>query len=86
MTGKIIYIDRNSETGGWGFISSKELTYTRIFFHWTALKQETTNFKDLKTGDEVTFDAKEVPIKGWRAVNIVVAPELVTDDLNEFMK
>lgn len=72
VTGKIIKI---SEDGGWGFISSKEVKFTRIFFHWTSLKQNTINFTELKNGMKVEFTPIEVEGKGWRAIKIVVLPD-----------
>ena len=35
IIGRIIKINRT----GWGFISSKDIQFTRIFFHWTALNR-----------------------------------------------
>lgn len=72
ITGKIIKLSDK----GWGFISSKEIPFTRIFFHWTGLNQNTLKFNELKTGMIVEFisielkeDSKE---KGWRAIKIEV--------------
>jgi cold shock CspA family protein len=72
VMGKIIKISDD----GWGFISSKDIKFTRIFFHWTSLKQETLRFQNLKNGMKVEFTPVEVPEKGYRAIKIVV----VTDD------
>jgi hypothetical protein len=44
IKGKIIKVSDE----GWGFISSKDIKFTRIFFHWTSLKQGTLNFTGLK--------------------------------------
>ncbi len=71
VTGKIIKISDE----GWGFISSKEVKFTRIFFHWTSLKQNTVNFTELKNGMKVEFTPIEVEGKGWRAIKIVVLPD-----------
>jgi cold shock CspA family protein len=68
VKGKIIKVSEE----GWGFITSIEIKFTRIFFHWTSLKQETLNFKDLKQGMEVEFTPIEVQDKGWRAIRIEV--------------
>jgi cold shock CspA family protein len=68
LTGKIIKISRQ----GWGFISSREIEFTRIFFHWTALKQDTVPFLNLRIGMPVEFVALQIPEKGWRAVNVRV--------------
>lgn len=67
-TGRIIKLSDD----GWGFISSKEIKFTRIFFHWTSLKQNTLNFTQLKTGMQVEFTAREIADKGWRAIKIEV--------------
>lgn len=57
---------------GWGYISSKEIKFTRIFFHWTSLKQTTLSFPDLKVGMDVDFEALHIPGRGWRALHIQV--------------
>ena len=72
ITGKIIKVEKDEEKGGWGFISSKEVPFTRIFFHWTSLKQDTLKFTDLRNGMKVEFVAVEVEGKGWRAIKIKV--------------
>ena len=68
VVGRIIKLSKT----GYGFISSKEIAFTRIFFHWTSLKQNTLNFKDLELGMHVEFTPKEVEGKGTRAIRIVV--------------
>lgn len=68
VTGKIIKVSDE----GWGFISSKEIKFTRIFFHWTSLKQGTKRFTELKNGMKVEFTPVEVEEKGWRAIKIIV--------------
>lgn len=68
IKGKIIKVSDE----GWGFISSKDIKFTRIFFHWTSLKQGTLNFTELKTGMKVEFTPVEVEGKGYRAIRIVV--------------
>lgn len=68
ILGKIIKISRD----GWGFISSKDIKFTRIFFHWTSLRQDTKKFQELKTGMKVTFIPVEVVDKGYRAIKIKV--------------
>ena len=76
VDGKIIHLDE-----GWGFIESydPDLKYTRIFFHWTALEQDTKNFKDLIKGMKVEFtpkfyepDEEKNNKGGWRAIKIKV--------------
>jgi cold shock CspA family protein len=69
ITGKIIKVASDE---GWGFISSKDIPFTRIFFHWSSLRQDTLRFPDLKTGMKVEFTPKEHETKGWRATKIIV--------------
>jgi cold shock CspA family protein len=68
--GKIIKVSES----GWGFISSKDIKFTRIFFHWTSLKQDTLKFQELKNGMKVEFTPIEVEGKGFRAIKIEVIP------------
>lgn len=73
ITGKIIYVSKD----GWGFISSKEIPFTRIFFHWTSLIQDTLNFTKLIKGMEVEFVPQETENKGIRAIKInIIKPEI----------
>jgi cold shock CspA family protein len=72
VKGKIIKVHE----AGWGFISSKDIKFTRIFFHWTSLKQNTLKFVELKNGLKVEFTPVEVEGKGWRAIKI----EVITDE------
>lgn len=57
---------------GYGFISCIEIPFTRIFFHWSALRPDTLNFKDVQAGMEVSFVAFELEGKGYRAIKIKV--------------
>lgn len=66
--GRIIKVSK----AGWGFISSKEIEFTRIFFHWTALRQDTIAFPELRTGMTVEFTPLQIPGKGYRAVHVKV--------------
>lgn len=68
LTGKIIKLSDK----GYGFISSRDKPFTRIFFHWSALQQTTMKFTDLKVGMKVMFESKEVIGKGMRAIKIEV--------------
>jgi cold shock CspA family protein len=68
VIGKIIKVSED----GWGFISSKEIKFTRIFFYWTSLKQDTLKFRELRNGMKVEFTPVEVQDKGWRAIKIRV--------------
>ena len=71
VRGKIIKVSED----GWGFISSKDIKFTRIFFHWTSLKQDTLRFQDLKNGMKCEFTPVEVVDKGWRAIKINIIKE-----------
>lgn len=66
--GKIIKISDE----GWAFITSKDVKFTRIFMHWTALKHDTKKFTDLKIGMRVKFVPQEVEGKGTRAIKVEV--------------
>lgn len=68
IVGRIIKVSKE----GWGFISSKDIQFTRIFFHWTALQQDTATFLELRTGMIVEFVPVQIPGKGWRAVHIKI--------------
>ena len=76
IQGKIIKI---SNEGGWGFISSKEVPFTRIFFHWTSLEQDTLNFTELKRGMEVEFILVEKEGRGFSAIKISVLEDNVEE-------
>jgi cold shock CspA family protein len=65
-TGRILKVSRQ----GWGFISCREIEFTRIFFHWTALRQDSIPFLELRIGMEVEFIPFQIPGKGWRAVRV----------------
>jgi len=69
--GKIIKVSKD----GYGFISSKDIPFTRIFFHWSALRPDTKKFTDLKTGMKVSFVAFTTEDKGYRAIKIKVEDE-----------
>ena len=93
IQGKIIKLVKpnptTNEGGGWGFISSKEKPFTKIFFHWTALNTHTIPFPELEVGDRVEFDLVdyvrfENGVKqsmGWRALRIEVLEE--TEEVEE---
>jgi cold shock CspA family protein len=67
--GKIIHVN---EDKGWGFITTPEIRFVRIFFHWTALRPDTLNFKELKKGMKVEFSIIELPGRGVRAIKVGV--------------
>lgn len=52
MTGKIIHVNK---TEGYGFITCKDIPFTRIFFHWQGLVQDTLKFLELEKGMQVEF-------------------------------
>ena len=79
IVGRIIKVSKQ----GWGFISSKEIEFTRIFFHWTALQQNTLPFLDLKTGMMVEFTPLQIQGKGWRAVHVKVLEPPEKEQSNE---
>lgn len=68
LVGKIVKISPR----GWGFIISQDIKFTRIFFHWSALNQDTLHFTELERGMEVEFEPLDVPGKGIRAIRIKV--------------
>lgn len=74
--GKIVSLNER----GFGFIISKDIKFTKIFFHWTALKQNTTNFADLTKGMAVEFGIREVPERGKQAVHIEVVKDAETPE------
>lgn len=76
IKGKIIHLNDDK---GFGFITSEDIKFERIFFHWTALIQDTKKFTELKIGMRVKCEAYEVfptdrypKQKGWRAIKIEV--------------
>jgi len=81
MTGKIIKLSPD----GWGFISSKDKPFTRIFFHWTALNGDTLNFTELHKGMTLEFELVAQD-RGWRAIKIDVIDKegyLLESKINE---
>lgn len=77
LVGKIVKLSED----GWGFITSKDLKFTRIFFHWSSLVQDTIKFTELKVGMNVEFISQLVEPteerpkqKGYRAIKICVIP------------
>lgn len=76
--GKIIKVHPD----GWGFITTKEIQFTRIFYHWSGLNQDTLHFTELEKGMDVEFEVIEVPYKGLRAIKIKVL-ENENEDSNQ---
>jgi cold shock CspA family protein len=75
VVGRIIKVSDS----GWGFISSRDIKFTRIFFHWTALRQDTLKFTELNTGMYVEFTPVEVQGKGYRAIHMRVVEKKKND-------
>lgn len=65
--GKIVKLDK-----GWGFIVSQDLPYTRIFFHWSALNQDTKRFTELEKGDMAEFEVLSIEGRGLRAIRMKI--------------
>jgi cold shock CspA family protein len=51
IQGKIIRVDPR----GFGFITTNEMPFERIFWHWTSLTQDTLKFPAIKRGMKVEF-------------------------------
>lgn len=68
IRGKIIKLSDK----GWGFISSTDMKFTRIFFHWSGLNQDTPKFPELRVGMVVDFIPIIYKDQGWRAIKIKV--------------
>lgn len=71
ISGKIYKLVENK---GYGFISSHDIPFTRIFFHWSQLAPDTTNFTKLSKGMKVEFVPIEYTERGWQALKIRVLP------------
>jgi len=82
VVGRVIKVSRK----GWGFISSKEIEFTRIFFHWTALRQDTLPFLEVKAGMMAEFTPLKIEGKGYRAVHVRILekqPIVITPEVEE---
>lgn len=62
----------DDKKGGYGFISSPQLPYERIFFHWSGLRQDTLRFPELKKRMRVEFQLQHNEQDGFRAIKIKV--------------
>lgn len=78
--GKLIRVDKR----GYGFISSEQIPFTRIFFHWLGLKQDTKKFPELKFGMWVEFETIMVQGK-LRAIKIEVIPTPIREAKVEYL-
>jgi cold shock CspA family protein len=76
IRGKVTRVDPK----GFGFIISRDIPFTRIFFHWSGLLQSTVNFAQLEKGMMVEFNPLLVPDKGYRALRIEVVNKVDTDN------
>mgnify|MGYP001576715603 CR=1 FL=1 len=56
---------------GYGFITSEQLPFERIYFHWTGLRQDTLRFPDLRKRMQVEFQLQHAD-RGYRAIKIKV--------------
>lgn len=63
--------DKNKK-GGYGFITSPDLPFERIFFHWSGLDQKTLRFPDLKKRMRVEFKLQHDEFDGYKAIKIKV--------------
>lgn len=79
--GQIMFVNKSTENGGYGFIKSQSIPFTRIFFHWTELIGH--EFMELKKDQDVSFFAYEskdwtnddgelIKGKGWIAQKVRV--------------
>ena len=71
LEGKIIKLMTEGPNRGYGFIISEQREYVKFFFHWSALRQETKNFKELTVGMKVSFVEAKTD-RGNRAVQVEV--------------
>jgi len=68
VEGKIIKVSEK----GYAFIISKDIPFTRIFMHWTALMNDTIHFTELRKGMIVEFTPQETEKQGFRAIRAKV--------------
>ena len=63
----------NVRKEGYGFITSEQLSFERIFFHWTGLKQDTLRFPELRKRMRVEFQLIKAQYRpGYQAIKIKV--------------
>lgn len=72
ITNLVMGNEEKGKKGGYGFISSEQLPFERIFFHWSGLRQDTLRFPDLKKRMKVEFQLQHDPYDGYRAIKIIV--------------
>lgn len=80
IVGKIIRTDPR----GYGFITSEEIPFERIFWHWTSLTFDTLKFPAIRRGMKVEFvprhqgtDPETGKDKGYKAIRIAIIDETI---------
>lgn len=71
-TGKIMKLNKSEEGGGYGFISTKDIPFTRVFFHWSGLVPDTLPFLEMEEGMHVEFKPIKWNDGRWRAIKVRV--------------
>lgn len=51
----LVGVINNVRKEGYGFITSEQLPFERIYFHWTGLRQDTLRFPEVKKRMRVEF-------------------------------
>lgn len=67
--GKITRVDLDK---GYGFISSPNVKFRRIFFHWEYLVQDTLKFEKLTRGMKVEFELVDKGDENYHAMKVRV--------------
>jgi len=79
IVGKIIRTDPR----GYGFITSEEIPFERIFWHWTSLTFDTLKFPSIRRGMKVDFVPRHQgqdengKDKGYKAIKITIIDETI---------
>lgn len=67
IIGRVHWINRNK---GYGFITSKEIEFEKIYFYWMGLRPDYP-FRNVHVGDTVELDAVwDDEQDGWKGINI----------------
>ncbi len=82
LEGKIIKVS----TKGWGFIIAKDIPFVRIFFHWTALTQDTKKFTELERNMNVSFVPVDKGNRGFHAIKVRVIESVKEEPKTETVK
>jgi len=81
LYGQIMFVNKSPEKGGYGFIKSPSVPFTRIFFHWTELigyefleleKEMDVSFFAYESKDWTNDDGELIRGKGWIAQKVRV--------------